>query len=190
MKKIILASNSPRRKEILKNMGLNFKTISSDIEEKVDENESPESIVMSLAFRKANDIFVKSDKDSIIIAADTIVFYNKVIGKPRSKKEAKEMLRLLSDNTHYVYTGVSIIDDKNKIIDFVKTKVVFKKLTDKQIDNYIETGEPLDKAGAYAIQGVGSVFVDSIEGDYFNVVGLPISRLSDILSDVFNIHIL
>ncbi|RKD27980.1 septum formation protein [Caminicella sporogenes DSM 14501] len=192
MNKIILASSSPRRREILKNIGLKFDIVKADIEEKVRTDEKPEQIVMALAFEKAINIANKIEKDFIIIAADTIVYKDRVLGKPKNFEEAYEMLKLLEDDIHYVYTGIAVIKagSHKKVVDFEKTKVKIKKLTDEKIKRYIETGEVWDKAGAYAIQGFGSLIVEWIEGDYFNVVGLPISKLDKILHEHFNISIL
>lgn len=192
MSKVILASNSPRRKEILENIGIKFSIIGSEVEEIVRDNESPESVVMGLSFEKAIDVAKKVDDGDIIIAADTIVYSEKILGKPLNKDDAFNMLRSLSGKSHYVYTGFSIIKagTNTKVIDYVKTEVVFKELDDDIINKYIETGEPMDKAGAYAIQGYGSILIKSISGDYFNVVGLPISRLSEILKGHFDFAIL
>lgn len=192
MSKVILASNSPRRKEILENIGIKFSVIGSDVDEIVRDNESPESVVMGLSFEKAVDVSKKADDGAIVIAADTIVYGDKILGKPVDKADAFNMLKALSGKSHYVYTGISVIKagTNTKVMDYVKTEVVFKELDDDIINKYIETGEPMDKAGAYAIQGYGSILIESISGDYFNVVGLPISRLSEILKGHFDFAIL
>lgn len=192
MGKIILASNSPRRKEILNKVGVEFCVMGSDIEEIVREGEKPESVVMALAFEKASDIASRVDDESIIVAADTIVYKNSILGKPNDDKDAYNMLKSLSASSHEVYTGFTVLraNTNLKITEYVKTTVTFKELDDETINRYIETGEPMGKAGAYAIQGYGSTLIESITGDYFNVVGLPISRLSEVLKKNFNFAIL
>lgn len=192
MEKIILASNSPRRKEILTNVGIDFTVMGSDIDEVVREGESPESVVMALAFEKAIDIASRVEDNSIIVAADTIVYKNTILGKPSDDKDAYKMIKSLSGSSHEVYTGFTILraNTNLKITDYVKTSVVFKELDDETINRYIETKEPMGKAGAYAIQGYGSTLIESIVGDYFNVVGLPISRVSEVLKEHFNFAIL
>lgn len=192
MEKIILASNSPRRKEILSNVGVDFCVMGSDIEEVVRPGEKPESVVMALAFEKAFDIASRVEDNSIIVAADTIVYKNSILGKPIDDKDAFKMLKSLSGSSHEVYTGFTVLraNTNLKITEYVKTTVVFKDLDDETINRYIATKEPMGKAGAYAIQGYGSTLIDSIEGDYFNVVGLPISRLSEVLKKNFDFAIL
>ncbi len=180
MKKIILASASPRRKEILKKAGLKFKVDESDYEEKMDAVIGPHELAALHALGKAKAVAVKHG-DAIIISADTIVVLkNRVFGKPRSKKEAREMLRILSGRAHTVITGYTIMDTGSgkKLTRWVESKVFFKRLTNDEIDAYIESGEPLDKAGAYGVQGLGAVIVRKIEGDFFNVMGLPLSSVA------------
>jgi septum formation protein len=191
-KRIILASSSPRRQEILKNLGLTFDVVKSDIDEKVREEELPEHIVMALALEKAIDVSNKIDSDAIIIAADTIVYKEKVLGKPKSFDDAYSMLTSLQDDIHHVYSGLAIIErgTYKKYVTYEKTMVKIKNLSDDKIKRYIDTGEVWDKAGAYAIQGLGSTIVEYIEGDYFNVVGLPVSKLEDILHNHFDLNIL
>ncbi|MBU5335255.1 Maf family protein [Intestinibacter bartlettii] len=188
---IILASASPRRKEILQNTKLKFEIEKSDIEEIILENESPEDMVVRLAYEKAFDV-AKKNKDKLVIGADTIVALdNEVLGKPKDKQEAYQMIKKLSNKTHKVITGISLINLKeNKVIkDYVVSCVTFKDLSDDSIKDYINTNESLDKAGAYGIQGYGALLVKTIQGDYFNIVGLPISRLSDLLKDHFDINL-
>jgi septum formation protein len=176
MKSIILASGSPRRKELLEQVKLTFEIIVSDIDEVMNEKDKPSDIVQSLAQQKARDIFAKH-KDSVVIGADTIVAIgDKRLGKPESKEEAVEMLQMLSGKTHSVFTGVAIETLEHSKTFYEETKVTFWNLTKEDIDTYIESGEPFDKAGAYGIQGFGATLVKKIDGDYFNVVGLPISR--------------
>ena len=188
---IILASASPRRKEILENTNIKFDIISSSIEELVLDGESPCQMVMRLAFEKGIDIASKHKSD-LVISADTIVVLDdNVLGKPKDEEEARQMISNLSGRTHQVITGISLINLENnkKIIDYVVSNVKFKKLSKDDINDYIKTKESLDKAGAYGIQGYGAILVEEIQGDYFNIVGLPISKLSDLLKIHFNINL-
>lgn len=188
---IILASASPRRKEILENASVKFKVMISSIEELTLDGESPCQMVMRLAFEKGMDI-ASIQKSDLIISADTIVVIdNTVLGKPKNEIEARKMITSLSGRTHQVITGISLInlDNNKKIIDYVISNVKFKNLSEEDINDYIRTKESLDKAGAYGIQGYGALLVDEIQGDYFNIVGLPISRLSDLLKKHFNINL-
>ena len=202
--KIILASQSPRRREILKRIGVNFEVMPSQKEEVVTST-IPYEVVKELSSQKADDIKNKyfeinnkSLEDVIIIGADTIVsFEDKILGKPKDKKDAYNMLKLISGNVHQVYTGVSVIYikaneelDKAKEISFYEeTNVYVKALTDKDILEYIETGEPMDKAGSYAIQGIFGKYIDKYHGDYDNVVGLPANRLVKELKENFDVEI-
>lgn len=188
MYKIILASESPRRKEILDTMGIRYQCIAANVTETTQETE-PEKLVQSLAALKSEAVLnkeeLKSEKyqESIIIGADTMVFYKGLaLGKPKDRADAYRMLRMLSDDVHEVITGVSIIiRNTSGIIErlsfAVCTKVYVLPLTDSQIEEYIETGEPMDKAGAYAIQGRFGIYIKRIEGDYYNVVGFPIAEI-------------
>lgn len=188
---IILASASPRRKEILENANVKFKVMASSIEELILDGESPCQMVMRLAFEKGMDI-ASRQKSDLIISADTIVVLdNTVLGKPKDEIEARKMITSLSGKTHQVITGISLInlDNNKKIIDYVISNVKFKNLSEDDINDYIRTKESLDKAGAYGIQGYGALLVEGIQGDYFNIVGLPISRLSDLLKKHFNINL-
>lgn len=188
---IILASASPRRKEILENTNVKFKIMASSIEELTLEGESPCKMVMRLAFEKGIDIAFRQKSD-LVISADTIVVLdNTVLGKPKDEIEARKMITSLSGRTHQVITGISLInlDNNKKIIDYVISNVKFKNLSEEDINDYIRTKESLDKAGAYGIQGYGALLVEEIQGDYFNIVGLPISRLSDLLKKYFNINL-
>ena len=196
---IILASASPRRKEILENTNVKFKIMASSIEELRLEGESPCQMVMRLAFEKGIDI-ASRQKSDLVISADTIVVLdNTVLGKPKDEIEARKMITSLSGRTHQVITGISLInlDNNKKIIDYVISNVKYckqlginyKNLSEEDINDYIRTKESLDKAGAYGIQGYGALLVEEIQGDYFNIVGLPISRLSDLLKKYFNINL-
>ena len=191
MSRIILASASPRRKEILSVFLSDFEVKAADIVEKVDVEERPEDVAMALAFEKAIAVADLCDEGDIIIAADTIVVKDQVLGKPRNYEDAFRMLQSLQNSTHFVITGFTVLQvgSSNKIVTYSKTKVKIKHLTKDEIKRYIDTGEVFDKAGAYAIQGKGSAIVEWIEGDYFNVVGLPISKLLDILKKHFNIEL-
>lgn len=183
---MILASASPRRSELLKQAGFSFTVVPSTIEETRTEA-SPGQLAEDLAFQKANDVYetVKgnyTDQDFMVIGADTIVYYDgEVLGKPADEQEAFDMLKLLSDRTHQVYTGLAIIlrkeNEKQVHLLHERTDVTFYPISDEELKDYIATGDPLDKAGAYGIQGTFAVHVKEIKGDYNNVVGLPLARL-------------
>lgn len=188
---IILASGSPRRKEILENTNLQFSVITSDIDERIFENEEPIQLVLRLAFEKCMSVAQNNPSD-LVIGADTIVVLdNEILGKPKNEEEAFNTLSKLSNREHQVITGMSIVNLENEknIVDYAISNVKFKKLTDQDIKDYISTKECLDKAGSYGIQGYGALLVEEIKGDYFNIVGLPISKLSDILKINFNINL-
>jgi septum formation protein len=192
MQKIILASASSRRRELLASLGLEFKVIPSRGEEVFDSNKTLEENIQSIALSKAKSVAAKVDEDCIVIGADTIVAVDgRILGKPKDMAEAGEMLRCLSDRAHFVYTGFALIrKSDNKVqAGYEKTLVDFRPLSKEMIDAYIQTGEPLDKAGAYGIQGIGAVFVKGIKGDYSNVVGLPLCRIATEL-EKFGINIL
>ncbi|MDF2484155.1 MAG: hypothetical protein K0R46_323 [Herbinix sp.] len=188
MYQIILASESPRRKEIMETMGIPYRVIPSNVKEEVEET-VPAQMVQALARLKTVAIKelvlqqADADKDIIILGADTMVFYKEhALGKPKDEGDAARMLRMLSNDVHEVYTGVSIIvlrrDGEEENIGFdVCTKVVVNPLTEEQILDYIATGEPMDKAGAYAIQGKFGIYIKEIEGDYYNIVGFPIAEI-------------
>lgn len=176
MKHIILASASPRRKEILELADLKFDIMPSNAQE-ITTKTAPNEVVMELASIKAKDIYKKSEKQSMIVGADTVVAYQgQILGKPTDEADAKRMLTMLSGQTHEVYTGVCVIEDEKIKTFYEETKVTFYEISDEQIDRYIKTGEPMDKAGSYGIQGKAAVFIKGIEGDYYNVVGFPIAR--------------
>ncbi|CEQ23108.1 Maf-like protein [[Clostridium] sordellii] len=188
---IILASGSPRRREILANTNAKFDVLTSDVDERIFKFEEPTQLVLRLAFKKCMDIAI-NNPESLVIGADTIVVLdNEILGKPKNEDEAFDMLSKLSNREHQVITGMSIVNIENnkKIVDYTISNVKFKNLTDQDIRDYISTGECLDKAGSYGIQGYGALLVKEIQGDYFNIVGLPISKLSDILKANFNINL-
>lgn len=183
MAEIILASASPRRKELLSTAGLEFTVEVADVEEAIDENATPDGVVMSLALQKAQAV-AQADPTATVIGADTVVVLDgEILGKPENEQNAIEMLTALSGRSHTVYTGVAIINGE-KVKNFCEaTQVEFFPLTEDEIRSYVATGEPMDKAGAYGIQGKGCVLVRKIDGDYFNVVGLPVSRVCRELRD-------
>lgn len=186
MKKIILASNSPRRKELMKFLNLDFEIISSDIEEIINPKLEHEDLVMDLAFQKAYSIF-KNDKEAVVLGFDTLVVIDDfVLGKPKDEEEAKVFLNILSDRTHRVLTGCTILTSGYSKSFYSEAYVSFMKLTEEEIVNYIKTKEPMDKAGAYGIQGYGSKFVKSINGDYFTIMGFPISMVYQELKSILN----
>lgn len=193
MKKIILASSSPRRKEILERFGISPIVMKPNIEEKIIKEDKPIQIVMGLSFEKAYSISKQVGEGNVIIASDTIVVLeDKILGKPKDKKDAFRILKTLNGKKHSVITGVAIIESGTnvKVIDYEETLVEFKTSSDKKIKRYIETLEPMDKAGAYGIQGLGQLLVKRIEGSYLNVVGFPIEKVEEILSEDFNVKIL
>ena len=190
MPEIVLASQSPRRNELLRHAFFSFITEPSEADETLPEGLSPSESVITIAKRKVADVKERVAPGSLIIGADTIVVCDgKILGKPRSEPEAREMLTLLSGRTHTVYTGLVICQDDHEETGYESTDVTFRLLTQKEISSYIATGEPMDKAGAYGIQEKGAFLVEKINGDYFNVVGLPLCRLGKML-EAFGITIL
>jgi septum formation protein len=177
--RIILASKSPRRQELLRELGLKFDTIVREYDERYPENLSGEEIAVYVAREKAKSFKVGILENEIIITADTIVWSgNHVLGKPVDSHDARKMIMELSGNTHEVITGVSLLSSSKEKSFFESTRVIFEKLTDEEINYYIEQFEPYDKAGAYGIQEwIGIAACSRIEGSYFNVVGLPVQRL-------------
>ena len=185
MKTIVLASASPRRKELLEKLGLKFEVDVSGCEEKIDSELEPEEVVRRISITKAKSVAARH-KNAVIIAADTVgVIGKKILGKPHTENEAGKMLKEISGKPHTVITGFTILDTAtNKTVSgTVKTTVYIKKLTPQEIEAYVKTGEPLDKAGAYAIQGMGAVIVEKIEGDYYNVMGLPLNAVTETLKE-------
>jgi septum formation protein len=187
-KKIILASGSPRRKELLEKAGISFEVLVSEYEEDMTLPLSPGELVKYLSRGKAETV-AKKHTGAIIISADTIVVYRDIVlGKPHTENRAREMLRLLSGKQHSVFTGFTIIlKDEEKIISrAVESKVFFKTLSEEEINEYILTGEPLEKAGAYAVQMLGQKFIQKIEGDIPNIIGLPITEILKELQENFD----
>ena len=182
MKKVVLASSSPRRYEMLKQIGLKFEVIPADIEEVIDTKLIPENMVQKLSYDKAFYVANKFN-NLIVIGADTIVLKDEILGKPNNEEHAFKMLKSLQGAWHEVITGVTVIDssDLRYVNAFEKTRVKMKPLSESDIRSYIKTGEPMDKAGSYGIQGKGAVLVEKIEGCYSNVVGLPLMKLSLVL---------
>lgn len=176
LKSIILASASPRRKEIFALADLSFEVLPSSVEEVVTK-EIPHEVVMELASQKAWDIWEKTQKDRMVVGADTVVACDgKILGKPKDEEDAFKMLSMLSGRTHQVYTGVSLIWKDREHTFYEETEVTFYPMTEEEIFQYISTKEPMDKAGAYGIQGKAAAFIRGICGDYYNVVGFPIAR--------------
>jgi len=191
MRRIVLASASPRRKQLLEQIGLRFEVDPSDYEEDIAPGSEPHEMAKKLSLGKARAAARKHRK-ALIIAADTfVVFGDRILGKPHSNAEAREMLRALNGQAHSVISGFTILDaETGQVVSrSVETRVHMRKLTLREIDGYVRSKEPLDKAGGYAIQGRGAVLVERIEGDYFNVVGLPLSALADALRE-FGIKVL
>ncbi len=191
MKQIVLASKSPRRKELLEKAGIKFKVVESKLEEYFDLKLKPHALAKKLSLEKARAVCQKNPpasprgepaggKDSIIISADTlIVCGGKILGKPQDEKDAKKMLKLLSGKTHYVITGFTVYDTETNrsVTKSASSKVYFNKISIEEIDNYVTAKKPLDKAGAYGIQELPKTFIKKIDGDYDNVVGLPVQAL-------------
>jgi len=186
MRKVVLASKSPRRRELLENIGLRFAVAVSDTDEsQVPKDLEPGLYVRELSLLKANAVAKMCDKNTFIIGADTVVVHNgSILGKPKDRQEAFEMLNALSGDVHYVYTGISVIDtnDMHSVSEYEKTTVRFRSLSEREINHYIDNFSVLDKAGAYGIQEFASIFVESVNGDYFNIVGLPVCRLCTMIS--------
>ena len=181
---IILASASPRRKELLEMLGVReLKIIPAVGEEKAAPGLAPDELVKALAAHKAREVAARANAEVIVVAADTIVWHaGRVYGKPHSEAEAAAMLRSLSGDTHEVYTGVAVLQNGTLLLEAERSAVHFRPISEREIAAYIATGEPMDKAGAYGIQGRASLFAEGIEGDFFNVMGLPLCRLGLMLN--------
>ncbi len=189
---VILASKSPRRKEILENLGLKFEVVTADADESSDIRE-PGALVMALAEKKGVAVKEKLGEgadDSLIIACDTLVYCNgEFLGKPQGRNDAERMIRMLSGCSHDVVSGIFLSYKGYTASAYASTKVIFDSMTEGEIEAYLNTDEPYDKAGAYAIQGLASAHIKGIEGDYFNVVGLPVNLLCNTLKEKFAIDI-
>ncbi len=181
--KIILASQSPRRRELLSRMGItHFDVLPAQGEEHIDHSLPAGLLVEALARQKAAEIAACAPPDAVIIAADTVVALdNEILGKPHTAQEAAEMLQKLSGRQHTVYTGVAVRQNNTELVEREAAQVHFRPLSPQEIRAYIATGEPMDKAGAYGVQGYGCLFVEGIVGDYYNVMGLPVCRLGRML---------
>ena len=178
---IILASGSPRRKSLLESLGLDFKVYVPDVDESHENDEAPSELCRRLSRLKA-EAGARVFPDDVIIAADTIVVIDgEILGKPSGREDAARMLKKLSGREHEVITGVSVAQGGNVLADDVHTLVKFRELSEAEIFAYLETGEPFDKAGAYAVQGKGALLIEGINGDYYNVVGLPLCTLGRML---------
>ena len=180
---LILASGSPRRRQLLEQIGLTFVVRSSDVDESVSPGLTPAQVVESLSARKGEAVAAEAAPGDLVLSADTVVALDGgILGKPRDRAEAEAMLTALSGRTHQVYTGVTLLQDGRRLTEHEVTAVTFRPLSPGEIAAYVSTGEPMDKAGAYGIQGLGALLVERLEGDYFNVMGLPLCRLGEMLA--------
>lgn len=187
MKKLILASNSPRRKELLSKIGLQFEVIPSNYDEKISDNIFTYEKIENIALNKAKDVQNRIQENAIIISADTVVVLDgKILGKPHSKEEARTMIIGLSNKTHEVVTSIAMIDTETKktIVHSTSTKVTFREISKEEVESYINTSEPYDKAGAYAAQGLAAIFIEKIEGCFNNVVGISLFDVDRMLKEL------
>lgn len=181
--KIVLASQSPRRRQLLGQMGLEFTTQSPEIDESAFHGRDARDLVETLSREKARWVARQQTPDTLVIGADTVVVLDgAILGKPRDGAEAEAMLAALSGRDHQVFTGVTLCQGDRILTQAEETQVTFRPLTGQEIRQYVSTGEPMDKAGAYGIQGLGALLVERLEGDYFNVMGLPLCRLGEMLA--------
>ncbi len=182
---IILASGSPRRRELLEMLGIrDMKIIPAKGEEKAPAGAGPQELVLALSAQKAGEVAAQCGRDDVVIGADTIVWADgRVFGKPHSRSEAVDMLHVLSGRTHQVYTGVTVIKAGQTVSKYEMTAVRFRPISGREIEAYVDTGEPMDKAGAYGAQGKAALFVSGIDGDFFNVMGLPLCTLGQMLKE-------
>lgn len=181
---LFLASSSPRRSELLTKAGFEFTVEPASVNESILHGTPPMQIVEQLSTRKAQAVAKLHPTDTILAADTVVVLKGRVLGKPKDEEAAKAMLKLLSGNVHQVYTGYTVISGKKFLCGHEVTSVEFYVLTPEEIDEYVATGEPLDKAGSYGVQGKGALFVKRINGDFYNVVGLPIAKISRILNSM------
>lgn len=180
MKKIVLASASPRRRELLEKIGVTFTVVPTEGDEKTTKTR-PEEVVEELAFQKASENRAIQEKDVMVIGSDTVVAVDgRILGKPGSREEAVHMLQMIQGRIHQVYTGVAVLinerEERRQLVFHEKAQVEVYPMTEEEIQNYVATGEPMDKAGAYGIQGSFAVYVKKIDGDYNTIVGFPVSR--------------
>jgi septum formation protein len=185
--KLVLASSSPRREKLFRTLGLDFIIISPDVVEKHTNGESPDEYALRISLEKALTVAATLEDKRIVIGADTIVLFDgDILGKPKDEEEAKSMLMRLSGRYHQVMTGLSIVKSKSEIMhtENVKSMVKFKSLNPQEIEEYVNTNEPLDKAGGYAAQGIGAFMIEEIQGSFTNIVGLPLSSLSNALKNL------
>lgn len=181
---IILASQSPRRRELLERMGLTFTIVVPDIDEHMDRDLEPHRLVETISAEKARAVRAQVGNDPVVIAADTVVALDgQLLGKPHDQADAHRMLTALQGRHHQVYTGFTVLRGEKMVTRSEETEVVFRGLTAEEIGQYISTGEPMDKAGAYGIQGYGAMLVEGVRGDYFNVMGLPVCALGQALKE-------
>lgn len=189
---IYLASSSPRRRELMEQLGLDFSVVVRPVDEMVEGKYPPGELVEILSARKAREVARELDR-GLVIGSDTVVVcQGKILGKPSGDQDALNMLRCLQGNEHFVYSGLAVIDahSSKMVCTHERTRVLFRSAGDDELMRYVASGEPADKAGAYAIQGLGAVFVAGIEGCYANVVGLPVFRLAAVLKDFFGVDVL
>ena len=184
MSRIILASQSPRRRELLERMGLTFTILVPHIDERMDRSLEPHRLVETISREKAQAVGAQVGETAVVIAADTVVVLDgELLGKPRDVCDARRMLTALQGRRHQVYTGFTVLRGEQCVTSYEETEVTFRELTQEEIGQYISTGEPMDKAGAYGIQGYGAMLVEGIRGDYFNVMGLPVCALGRVLKE-------
>ena len=184
MKQLILASQSPRRKELLEKCGIAFTCIPADIDESINEENDLEEEIKKLSRRKAEAV-LKDLPGSIVIGSDTIVVLdNKILGKPKDEEDAKEMIRSLSGHTHHVITGLAIISEERNYTDVSSSEVTFAPMSEEEVDDYVSTGECMDKAGAYGIQGYGGRYITHISGDFYAIMGLPLNLVYEELKNI------
>ena len=195
MVQLILASKSPRRKEILENLGLSFRIVTADTDETCHEQD-PCRFVSTLALRKGRAVLDRMSAEqavtdeTIVIAADTVVAVgNEILGKPRDRADAERMLRLLGGKAHQVISGIALLSPHKCAVASEVTHVRFAPLSESDLAFYLASDEPYDKAGAYAVQGLASLFIEGLDGDYFNVVGLPVKRMRDLFLSTFDMDL-
>jgi MAF protein len=188
--RIILASTSPRRRELMDLMGLRYEILAPEGEEIFDPALSPQNLVQHLARQKGENVAARTDGDALVIAADTVVALgSRILGKPRDRADAIAMLTGLSGRAHSVFTGVCMFGQGKIVVESEETLVHMRPLSEAEIAAYVDSGEPMDKAGAYGIQGRASLFIPRIEGDYFNVMGFPVCRIGRMLAAHFDLSL-